>query len=498
MPAPRTDKRSEGVSRVRVLLHEQRHDEALRAIEGLPAKLRTDPELLFLHALILERGERFADAVPVARRSLRAREHPDTLLLLARCQRELGETEACLGTLDRVEAIRPGLESAAIVRGGALEAAGRFDEAAAVLGPLVESYAGTGKRPPLALAVAWSRTLVQLKRFDEGIELIDEILSGRDLHPRVRALQLYLKAKAFDRVGNFEGAIAAATEANEIDRIDFQPDLYTAQVDALIANWSRESMATFPVSRCDSAVPVFIAGMPRSGTSLIDQIIDAHPRASGVGELDTIERFAVRLSAAYDPARPVGKRFGSFDSYRWTRAANDYVKEITALAPPGTERVVNKSLGNNKLVGLLARLFPNTRIIHAIRDPRDVAVSCFMGGFNNRLHAWTTRVDWVSHAWALSMRMMEHWKEALDIPILDVHYENLVANPEREFPRIIEFLGLEWDDRCLEFHASRHTVRTLSYDQVNRPLYTSSSGRHRNYASLLDGTVFPAYAPAAS
>ena len=116
-----------------------------------------------------------------------------------------------------------------------------------------------------------------------------------------------------------------------------------------------------------------------------------------------------------------------------------------------------------------------------------------MGGFNNHLHPWTTQIDWAARAWEQSMRMMEHWKRSLDVPILDVHYERLVRDPETEFPRIIEFLGLEWDDACREFHKSRRTVRTLSYDQVNRPLYTSSAGRHRNYAGHIAGVAFPAY-----
>ena len=204
--------------------------------------------------------------------------------------------------------------------------------------------------------------------------------------------------------------------------------------------------------------------MPRSGTSLIDQIIDAHPRASGVGELASIERFAIQLSTAWDPEKDPPACFGKFDAFRWTRAAKAYLKEIQTHAPDA-DRIVNKALGNNKLVGLIACLFPNTRIIHAIRDPRDVAISCFMGGFNNNLHPWTTQMEWAARAWDQSARMMEHWKSSLDVPILDVHYEKLVRDPEHEFPRIIEFLGLDWDEACREFHKSRRTVRTLSYDQ---------------------------------
>ena len=206
-----------------------------------------------------------------------------------------------------------------------------------------------------------------------------------------------------------------------------------------------------------------------------------------------IERFAMKISRAFDPESPEGEQFGPYDASRWTRAARDYERSVKKLAPKGVERVANKALGNSRLVGVLSRLFPKTRVIHMIRDPRDVAVSCFMGNFNNAAHPWTVRPEWIAHAWRESMRMMEHWKASLDVPILDVHYEKLVADPEREFPRIVEFLGLEWDDRCYGFHESKRTVRTLSYDQVNRPLYTTSAGRHTSYASLLDGVDFPEY-----
>ena len=171
------------------------------------------------------------------------------------------------------------------------------------------------------------------------------------------------------------------------------------------------------------------------------------------------------------------------------------MRDLKKRAPEGAERVVNKALGNNKLVGLIARLFPKTRIIHAVRDPRDVAVSCFMGGFNHAVHPWTTRFEWIAEAWKQSYRMMQHWKDTLDVPILEVHYERLVGDPENEFPRLIEFLGLEWDDKCMEFHKSRRTVRTLSYDQVNRPLYKTSAGRHKNYEQWFGDAKFPHYDP---
>jgi tetratricopeptide (TPR) repeat protein len=486
-------KRRAVVREMREHLSKDQDQQVVALADDLGPKLRADPEILFLKASALERLRGFAAALEAAKRSVRALERVESMLVVARCHRCLGDTEDALRWCDRVLEKLPRNEIVLALKAGTLEEAGRFDEATEILLPIVDAYKAKGQEPPTAVRLEWAKLLVQSKQHEEAIRHIDDTLAPGGLPDNAVCAQLHLKAKACDRMKDFARAWEAAEEANEIGRLDFDPDLYEQQVDALIENWSRERMETFPISQCDSDLPVFVAGMPRSGTSLIDQIIDAHPRASGVGELSTIEHFAIKLGQAYDAEKEPPACFGSLQATRWTKAARDYVREVKKLAPPGTERVVNKALGNNKLVGLIARLFPNTRIIHAIRDPRDVSISCFMGGFNNRMHPWTTRVEWAACAWEQSMRMMEHWKASLDVPILDVHYEKLVADPEHEFPRLIEFLGLEWDDRCFEFHKTRRTVRTLSYDQVNRPLYKSSSGRHANYAEQIASIDFPPY-----
>lgn len=467
---------------------------ALGALGPLVNKSRSDPEAMYLAAVCHERTHNIPKAVELARKCLDHAEHPEPILLLARLKRASGATDEAVALCDRALRRAPGHPGAILIQGGALEEAGRYAEARRILAPLIEQARAADRPPDPMLDFEWAKLLVHDRQLDEAVERIDRVVAG-SVHAELRRLAGYLKAKACDRKKDYKAAYEAAAAANEIGRLDFSPSLYTEQVSVLIDNWSREKMAKFPISACRSELPVFVAGMPRSGTSLIDQIIDAHPKAAGVGELATIELFAHQLTAAWNPEKEPPASFGRFDSFRWTRAAEAYVKEIKALAAPGVERIVNKSLGNNKLVGLIARLFPKTRIIHAIRDPRDVAVSCFQGGFNNALHPWTTRYEWIARAWEQSMRMMEHWKKSLDVPILDVHYERLVKHPETEFPRIIEFLGLEWDEACTKFHESRRTVRTLSYDQVNKPLYTTSAGRNANYVPFMEGIEFPPYNP---
>ena len=490
-------KRVRIVRDARRLMTEQKFKEAYTALEPLLPDNKRDGEALFLAAMCAEALGHHPKAAALARRSLKIHEHPDALLVLARSERLAGNTEEaarlCKKAIDKAPKALPPLAQLA----GTYEEAGRTDEARAILEPIVADYQSRAEPLPPVIRSEWAKLLVQLKRHDEALAHLDGLLALPGAPDPLRRAQFHLRAKALDRAARYEDAFAAAVQANALGKVTFDPDLYTDQVSALVDIWSADNIARFPRAKCDSPIPVFVAGMPRSGTSLIDQIIDAHPKAAGVSELSSIEQFAMQLSSAYDPDKEPPACFGTMGEHAWTRAARDYVRQITKIAP-GADRIVNKALGNNKLVGLIARLFPNTRIIHAVRDPKDVAISCFMGGFNNNMHAYTTQIDWTAHTWAQSIRMMHHWQSVLDVPILTVHYEHLVADPDTQFPRIIDFLGLEWDDACRAFHTSRRTVRTLSYDQVNRPLYTSSSGRHTKYAPCIAGIDFPPYDPDAT
>lgn len=464
----------------------------MRLLGPLTTEPDPHPDALYLLALIADRQQNSAAAINLTERVLSIVDSVHARLLLARAHQTAGNVADALDSCDRVLAQEPSNVSSQILRGSILEQAGRVAEARDTLAPLILGFQRSGTTPPHELAFEWAKVLTRDEAYDEAIAYLDGILaSGVD--DERRRITLHLKAKACDRAARYADAIEAAREANNIGELDFDPALYEQQVSALMAVWSRDALRDFPRANCDSQLPVFIAGMPRSGTSLVDRIIDAHPEAIGVGELDSIERFAIRLAAEYDPTKPAPDCFGQVQEQQWSEAAESYIGQLRAITPSTAERIVNKALGNNKLVGLIAQLFPRTRVIHVIRDPRDVAVSCFMGGFNHAVHPWTTRIDWCLAAWQQSTRLMNHWKETLDIPILDVRYEDLVRHPSKLMPRIVEFIGLEWNDACTRFHESGRTIRTLSYDQVTRPLYDTSVGRHRNYPELFTDVDIPPY-----
>lgn len=183
--------------------------------------------MLFLRDLALERHGRWRDALAAAETSVKLKRHSDSLLLQARCHRFLGDTEKSLKCLDRVDAMRRGLEGATCIRAGVLEEAGRFAEATRVLEPHIKRISVAGKPLSMALRIEWSKLLVQNKQHDAAVELINRTLEIAQLPPPARSQQLYLKAKALDRKGEHEAAGDAAAEANEIGKVEFDPELYT-------------------------------------------------------------------------------------------------------------------------------------------------------------------------------------------------------------------------------------------------------------------------------
>ena len=474
------------------LLRSRRFDEAIALLE---ARLRLNPrdgECLRLRAVAEQLAGRPAVAAMFAERSEAIESHPDTLVILARANARAGETDEAIARCRALLAMIPGDVDTRLTMASALEAAVRTAEAREVLEPLLKDVQGKDLAAERQAQHLLAAVLVHEKREGEAVELLDRSVLRGGAPDALRRTALYLRAKACDRLKRYDEAWESAAAANAIGDPQFDPQGYAEGVEALMGHWTRAKMADFPSSGSPSEVPVFIAGMPRSGTSLLDQVVDAHGQAAGVGEMSVIEHFARQLESVWDASLPAPDSFGPMRDRAFRNAASAYVAECQKRAPQA-RRIVNKALGNNRVVGLLARLFPRTRIIHAIRDPRDVAVSCFMGGFNNDFYPWTARTDWIAVAWEQSRRLMEHWKHETDLPILDVRYEDVVTNPGEEFPRFIDFLCLEWDEGCNRFHERKRTVRTLSYDQVNRPLYSSSVNRWQHYEKFLRGVEWASY-----
>ncbi|MFQ5764780.1 MAG: sulfotransferase, partial [Rhodospirillales bacterium] len=222
--------------------------------------------------------------------------------------------------------------------------------------------------------------------------------------------------------------------------------------------------------------PVFIVGMPRSGTTLVEQIAASHPAVLGRGETD-----AVRILAGDDPAAAAAMDGNALDAL-----AADVLTRLRAGAgsADGTERIADKTPFNFFHLGLIQALFPNARVVHCVRDPLDVGLSCFRQNFTAP-HAWACALDHIGRYVRAHDRLMEHWRGVLSMPMLEIRYEDLIEDQERESRRLVDFLGLEWDPACLDFHQSGRAVLTASNWQVRKPLYASAVGRAEPYATFL-------------
>lgn len=462
-----------------------RYEEADALVRRSAPKPGRDAEGLRVRGMLAILASRPGEARTLLEKSLRVAESVEAHLLLAEYHMRMVDNDAAIESCRAAVRLDPGDPRARIQACATLVELSRVDEAAAIIEPIATKPPAD---PALARSVAISVAAVEVqqRRYQEAIDRLQEILAN-DPPEIERRNVLDLLAKALDRVGRTDEAFEAAANRNAMVSRPVDPARILADADAFIAANDRSSLEAMPRG-IDDPRPVFIAGMPRSGTSLVDRIIDAHPMAAGVGERPVLERAAAAL-------RSPNGRPPSPES--WSRLAERTLADLAEAAPPSAIRIVDKSLANDRLLGLAARLLPGARVLHVIRDPRDVAVSCHLGQFNVAKHPWTTSLAGTAAAWEASRRIMAHWRETIDLPILEVRYERLVRDPDHEFPRIVEFLGLEWDEACRRFHESGRPLRTLSFDQVSRPIYTTSVGRHEAFARHLESVAWPEYDPEA-
>jgi hypothetical protein len=217
---------------------------------------------------------------------------------------------------------------------------------------------------------------------------------------------------------------------------------------------------------------LFVVGMPRSGTSLIEQIIASHPAACGAGELGFWDAAARRHGAGL-PDEALRRRLGG-----------DYLKVLTGHSASAS-RVVDKATVNADYLGMIHAVFPRARIINLRRDPVDTCLSCYFQQFPSAL-SYTMDLGDLAHYYREHQRLMDHWRAVLPPgTLLDVPYAEVTAHQETWTRRILEFAGLPWDERCLEFHTNTRAVATASVWQVRQKMYSTSVGRWRNYEKFL-------------
>lgn len=335
------------------------------------------------------------------------------------------------------------------------------------------------------LAIVKTRTLIRLEEFESARSLAERHLPGEELNQEHQRSLCFAAAMATERAGDLEQATKYYQQANAISQGGWDIGAARTQREAAEEVFGPESFLKLPRSECRDDSPIFIVGMLRSGSTLTEQILDAHPQAAGLGEIDTLPMLASALQDMLSTALPYPACLQETNEASLTSAAEIYLGDIRSRAPKAQRRI-DKQLGNFSLLGLIALLFPKARIIHCRRHPMDTGLSCWTQKFAPGTNAWSNTLEDIAGFHEEYEAWMDLWKRVLPLPLLEIRYEDLVRDLEGQSRRIVDFCGLEWDDRCLRFWETGRTVLTLSSDQVRQPLYERSVGRNVPWGASLD------------
>ncbi len=338
--------------------------------------------------------------------------------------------------------------------------------------------------PGYAPAYRHLMLIVKQADYNDDIHAMENLYARNDVSRDHKMNLAFGLGKAFDDLGEYDKAFGFFAEGNRLkrDTIDFSIDRRLGFFDALKNTFSDPFIRDRDGSGCPDTTPIFILGMPRSGTTLVEQILASHGQVHGAGELDALKAVVstdlcrgdlAALPEAAQAAEPgVMKKLGEA-----------YAQQLHALAPD-SRFITDKMPGNFIYIGLIRLILPGAKIIHCRRDPVDTCLSVFKHHFSGD-HPYAYDLRELGQYYNAYCGLMEHWDNVLPGFIHEVRYENVVRDHVAETESMLAFCGLPWDENCRNFHASDRPVRTASFEQVRQPIYKDSVQRWKAYENEL-------------
>ncbi len=451
------------------------------------------------HATVLLDQKKTDEAAAAGERALALNpNNHDAVNLMSRVAFERGDLVAALEHCRRALALKPDLADAYNNMGNVLKELGRLQEAQ-------DAYLEALRLDPSVTGVYVN--LADSKKFAPGdphLAAMEALAAKTDGLSKTDRMQLdfalgkaYADLKDYRRSFKHLGAGNAAKRAT----IAYDEKSAFALFDRIEATFTRKLITAKSGGGDPSAMPIFVLGMPRSGTTLVEQIIVSHPLVHGAGELSTLNDVVLTVCGPDGNTILYPEFVPSADFAALRGVGERYIALVRELAvkdgPTSTKYVTDKMPSNYYFAGLIHLALPNATIIHTVRDPVDTCLSCFSKLFSAEQNH-TYDLGELGRYYKRYERLMAHWRRVLPRGrILDVRYEDVVADLEGQARRIINHCGLPWDERCLSFHETVRPVRTASATQVRRPIYKSAVGRWRRYEKDL-GPLLSALGIAAS
>jgi tetratricopeptide (TPR) repeat protein len=453
----------QAINRVKQLVSAGQFDSAVGVIEPLLKSDPRNPDLLRLLGFSLlmtgfaKQGQghlRFASQLRPG--------DPEILCDLSVANRWLGKTRDAYQAIDLALKSNPGHARALSTKARLLQSHGQSQQAIELLSDAMESTHNP------SIAVIYAQLCRELKQFSAGIDALKPFIADPSVQRSLRCEVLFAYGHLLDAVEDYDAAFQHFALANAMGDEGGITDFGLIK-----ETWSPHVLAQIPAALIDTSRAVLVMGMPRSGTTLTEQIIAAHPAGDSVGESPSV------YDIMYE------KTPSSFDQEGVSQAASVYMQMLDTRVPDSSiKRVCDKMPENYMHLGAISRFLPNAKIIHSTRNARDTCLSIYFQNFASMIR-YARDIEMIAKQYLGYLDLMEYWNEHLGIDILDSSYEDLTANPDKQIKVLIEHIGLPFDQACLEFHASKKTVNTASATQVRQPLYQTSTHRWKHYEKHL-------------
>ncbi len=470
----------EAVQAVKSLMSKKLFQHAHAAVEEGLSHYPKSPRLRFQSAELALETNDFVNALTILEKLNAEDPHQASVLLpLARAWDHSGEIDKAIQCLDEAEQAGADKLIIAIVRAEFYERSGKLD--------LLDECMGQISKEALSVNIR-ARALVARKDYIGAIDLLESDYEKGALGLSDIMNNCFILAKAYDRIGEYDKAWKAAEEAHELDPNPFNTEVHFATYEKMMDFMSRDMLDALVEGPKTDVEPFYIVGNPRSGTSLLEQILSMHPDIENAGEISTGHKMQLQVARITDSFHKWPANIVDIREQDAQLLSNMYVESISQLAE-GHKVVSNKALNLSLQLGFLSKILPSSRAVILHRHPLDNAVSCYTNNLLVCGHGYSNNLETLAKTWVYRKKIAEHWLDTLSIPMMELHYEQLVADQRGETERLVKFLGLPWNEDCMEFHKSKRVARTISYDQVNQKMYATSDGRWKNYEKNLGPVI---------